>query len=297
MNLLKRHKNRIIISICVVVLLGIVLCWGGDSPALRGRTVEQSSDISAPIKEQAVEDVELAYLEQKAVNGEEDVYLTENQAPSTKAENQQEKKDGRHLTADAKTELAQQMTQEHIQAEEEGSEEYHEFNNDINVGNDNSVNAQIDKPTPIEPDKNSVTNKEMNCALSVRCDTVLDNIKWLDKEKHKLIPDNGVIFEEEQVVFYEGETVFNLLLREMKKNKIHMEFVNTPVYNSVYIEGINNLYEYDCGELSGWVYKVNNWFPNYGCSKYELKEGDKVEFVYTCNLGADVGGRNFLTEE
>ena len=39
--------------------------------------------------------------------------------------------------------------------------------------------------------------------------------------------------------------------REMKKAKIHMEFRNTPIYNSAYIMGINNLYEFDVGELSG----------------------------------------------
>ena len=76
----------------------------------------------------------------------------------------------------------------------------------------------------------------------------------------------------------------------MKRNKIHMEFVNTPIYNSAYIEGIANLYEFDCGELSGWMYKVNGWFPNYGCSRYQLKDGDRVECVYSCDLGADVGG-------
>ena len=62
------------------------------------------------------------------------------------------------------------------------------------------------------------------------------------------------------------------------------------MYNSAYIEGINNLYEFDCGELSGWMYKVNGWFPNYGCSRYQLKEGDVIEWVYTCDLGVDVGG-------
>ncbi len=69
-----------------------------------------------------------------------------------------------------------------------------------------------------------------------------------------------------------------------------MEFSFTPMYNSVYIEGINNLYEFDVGELSGWMYKVNNWFPNYVASRYVVKEGDNIEWVYTCNLGADVGG-------
>ena len=104
------------------------------------------------------------------------------------------------------------------------------------------------------------------------------------------IPKDGIILSERKAVFYEGESVFNILFRELKKNKIHLEFMSTPVYNSVYIEGINNIYEFDCCELSGWMYKVNGWFPNYGCSRYQLKEGDTVELIYTCDLGRDIGG-------
>lgn len=147
-------------------------------------------------------------------------------------------------------------------------------------------------PLPTEPGKTFISDKELTCTLSVRCDTILKNITWLDKEKVGLVPEDGIIFAEKQVPFYEGESVFNLLAREMKRNKIHLEFENTPVYNSAYIEGIANLYEFDCGELSGWMYKVNDWFPNYGCSRYQLKSGDRVEWVYTCDLGADVGGKH-----
>ena len=147
------------------------------------------------------------------------------------------------------------------------------------------------KPVPIEPQEVEITDKELTCTLLVNCSTILQNIAWLDPEKVELVPQDGIIFAEQTVTFYEGESVFNLLVREMKKNKIHMEFENTPIYNSAYIEGIGNLYEYDCGELSGWMYKVNGWFPNYGCSRYQLKAGDKVEWVYTCDLGNDVGGQ------
>ncbi len=146
------------------------------------------------------------------------------------------------------------------------------------------------KPAPVEPQSTEVTEEELTCTLSVRCDTILKNIGKLDPEKIEILPKDGVIFAERTVVFYDGESVFNLLSREMKKNKIHMEFVNTPIYNSAYIEGIGNLYEFDCGELSGWMYRVNGWFPNYGCSRYKLKKGDRVEWVYTCDLGTDVGG-------
>lgn len=146
------------------------------------------------------------------------------------------------------------------------------------------------KPLPVEPEDAAISDTAYTCTLSVRCDTILDNMDWLDPEKAELVPEDGVIFPATEVTFYEGESVFNVLQREMKKAKIHMEFVNTPIYNSAYIEGIHNLYEFDCGELSGWMYKVNGWFPNYGCSRYALKDADVVEWVYTCDLGVDVGG-------
>ena len=91
--------------------------------------------------------------------------------------------------------------------------------------------------------------------------------------------------------FTEGESVFDVLKRVCRENKIHMEFSETPVYQSAYIEGIGNFYEFDCGEGSGWMYRVNGEFPNYGCSRYTLADGDTVEWVYTCDFGADVGGR------
>ena len=73
--------------------------------------------------------------------------------------------------------------------------------------------------------------------------------------------------------------------------QLHLHQVQ-QLYNSAYIEGIANLYEFDCGSQSGWMYKVNGWFPNYGCSKYAVNEGDTIVWCYTCKgLGADVGGR------
>lgn len=150
----------------------------------------------------------------------------------------------------------------------------------------NAAESSNENIIPNEP------NTALTCKLSVKCSTILNNMNLLDPEKRELIPSDGVIFSEKNVEFNEGETVFNVLLREMKKNKIHLEFVKTPVFNSAYIEGIANIYELDCGELSGWMYSVNGSFPNYGCSKYTLKNNDKIEWVYTCNLGIDVGGYN-----
>lgn len=146
------------------------------------------------------------------------------------------------------------------------------------------------KPQPVEPQDVTVGDAVYTCTFSISCATILDNIKDLDPEKVELVPEDGWLMEPETVTFQEGESVFDVLLRVCREQTIHMEYENTPIYNSAYIEGIGNLYEFDCGERSGWMYSVNGWFPNYGCSRYQLRDGDVVEWVYTCDLGMDVGG-------
>ncbi|MDR1066221.1 MAG: DUF4430 domain-containing protein [Clostridiales bacterium] len=175
---------------------------------------------------------------------------------------------------------------------QDSAEEQRDMRFNASADNDSYFTGPVSdgKPTPVEPQGSVVTDEARICTLSVRCDTILDKISGINPDKIELIPDDGVVFTAATVTFYEGESVFNVLQREMKQAGVPMEFVNAPIYNSAYIEGINNLYEFDCGELSGWMYKVNGWFPNYGCSRYQLKEGDVIEWVYTCDLGIDVGG-------
>jgi len=146
------------------------------------------------------------------------------------------------------------------------------------------------KPMPVEPEDQDIDEKKSyTCTFSIECSTILNNLKDLDPDKRELVPSNGVILKPTKVTFYEGESVFDVLQRVCKEKGIHLESSWTPIYNSAYVEGIHNLYEFDCGALSGWMYRVDGWYPNYGCSRYQLKDGEKVEWRYTCDLGKDVG--------
>ena len=147
------------------------------------------------------------------------------------------------------------------------------------------------KPMPVEPeDQNIDKGKSFTCTFSIECSTILNNLSDLDPEKLEMVPSDGVILKATTVTFYEGESVFDVLQRVCREKGIHMEASWTPIYNSAYVEGIHNLYEFDCGSESGWMYRVNGWYPNYGCSRYQLAQGDVVEWRYTCKgLGKDVG--------
>ncbi len=127
------------------------------------------------------------------------------------------------------------------------------------------------------------------CTISISCSTILNNMKNLTAGKEEFVPSDGWILPATTVTFSKGESVHDVLKRICKDKGIHMESSYTPAYNSAYVEGINQLYEFDCGELSGWMYNVNGWFPNYGCSKYTVSDGDVINWVYTCDLGKDVG--------
>ena len=133
-------------------------------------------------------------------------------------------------------------------------------------------------------------NTENLCTITIRCDTIFDNAASLEEAKFPYVPEDGEILPVVTVEFTPGETVFEVLNRVCEAADLQIEYSWTPLYDSYYIEGINYLYEFDCGFESGWMYKVNGWFPNYGCSAYELQGGEEIVWEYTCvGLGADLG--------
>ena len=147
---------------------------------------------------------------------------------------------------------------------------------------------EAEKPAPEEPAEQP-TEPEVRAPMDEQ-PTILSNTDELDPEKLELVPEDGWILAPVTVEFTAGQSVFDVLLATVKAQAIHMEYQNTPMYETAYIEGIGNLYEFDCGALSGWMYRVNGWFPNYGCSRYAVQAGDVIEWMYTCDLGSDVGG-------
>lgn len=270
---MKSQKKKIVVGIITVLMLIFVYWWGGDSPGLRGWNL--NTDVQTTITQDNINYSDNSDLEEQT----DDVSVNDNNL--TVEEINQQSSDSDSVENSTGMVNDEQDSQSQTKNEDTGFKD--------KDGHKRDTSSQS-TPEPIEPNDVVISDKELTCTLSVRCDTIRKNIDWLDKGKIGLIPENNIIYPEQTVTFYEGESVFNLLVREMKRNEIHLEFENTPIYNSAYIEGIGNLYEFDCGELSGWMYKVNDWFPNYGCSRYRLQSGDKVEWVYTCDLGKDVGG-------
>ena len=124
------------------------------------------------------------------------------------------------------------------------------------------------------------------CYISITCKTALESGELSDSML-SVLPEDGIILEKLEVSYEDGATVFDVLASVVKENKIHMEYTGTS--KIPYIEGVANLYEFDCGPLSGWMYQVNGWFPSFNMGQYKIERGDHIEVIYTCDLGEDVG--------
>lgn len=94
-----------------------------------------------------------------------------------------------------------------------------------------------------------------------------------------VIDDQGTILGETEVELQDGDTVFKVLGRTLKKKGIQMEYTGSG--SGVYVQGINNLYEKSKGAGSGWMYRVNGVAVNKGAGSYKVKQGDKIEWFYS----------------
>ena len=151
--------------------------------------------------------------------------------------------------------------------------------------------ASCDKPNNVDkPTSSSETqvNDQFVCMFSIECSTAISHADQLDAAIKKYLPDDGTILSPTDIPFSEGESVADVLRRVCDENGIALE--TSGASGTLYVEGIGHLYEFDCGEGSGWMYKVNGEFPNFGCDSYLLSAGDTVEWIYTCDFGNDVGG-------
>lgn len=213
----------------------------------------------------------------------------------------QDQKEASHiLTKDAKKESLHKDSENYKDNTEEPHIKEKIIENTEEIPYDENTSLRKEEipsksPDMVEPSEEMTDfekeSDENICYISVVCDTIYSNLDFFNKDKLEILPQKGIILPETKAEFYEGESVFSITHRVLKRNKIHFEFTDNPMYSSVYVEGISNIYEFDCGDLSGWMYCVNGIFPNYGCSGYKVNDNDRIEWKYTCNLGEDVGNR------
>lgn len=163
-----------------------------------------------------------------------------------------------------------------------------------NKNTDNiSVNEESKKP--IQEEINTPTQKEENkeetekhappvdnnqyITMSIDCKTILNNMSKLPEQYIKYVPSNGMIMSPKKIKIQEGDTVFDIVMDTAKKQNIQIS------QKSGYIQSIHNLPEKLFDGSGGWMYSVNGDYANVGCKEYKLKNGDYVQWRYSCFIG------------
>ena len=116
--------------------------------------------------------------------------------------------------------------------------------------------------------------------MTIRCDTVLG------KTDSELIPEDGVILPLTEFAIEEGDTAYSILTEAARTYGIQTE--TRGAEGMLYVTGIHYLYEYEFGDLSGWMYHVNGQAPSVGSDACVLHDGDLVEWLYSCEIGNDL---------
>lgn len=122
-------------------------------------------------------------------------------------------------------------------------------------------------------DGSAAVENAQTAAVVVTCDSALSAGGDLKIE----LPDDGVLAELEELSFAEGATALDVLKEGLREAELPFEA------NGGYVTGIGNLYAGDCGEESGWMYRVNGEAPSVGADQYVLADGDVMEWYYICS--------------
>lgn len=267
-----KKKQTILAGAAVLLVLAAAFWYGGDAPGLRGWSLSQDSAQSAASSSQA---------SPAAPSGAASSAEPEGDNPSSDGAAAEGSTSGGGETS---AEIQQPAGTEEPSTGPAGPAQP--------AGDSGDASGQPEEPaqsTPPQPAQSSGEGESAACRISIDCSTVLSHLDWLESGKEDILPAGGVLLAETAVEPEAGETAFSLLQRVTREQGIHLEASFTPGTGSAYVEGIGNLYEFDCGQRSGWLYLVNGVSPGYSSSEYVLEPGDRVEWVYTCDMGRDVG--------
>lgn len=162
-------------------------------------------------------------------------------------------------------------------------------NNDSSTSS-NSVTKQESTPKPV-PKKKASSNQSDNKNTEQSKPKPKPTPSKPKEEKKTVtlsikISSSEVPLGATQVTMNDGETVLDALNRITKEKGIHRDV--TGGGSSAYVKGLANVYEFDRGQGSGWMYRINGVFPDRGVGAVKIQPGDNIEFLYTLDLGKDL---------
>lgn len=267
------------------VLISIILCLTVFCACSNGKTanVAGSTNITSSTSSEQTSDISEVSV-QNAKEVEKDKVQTKKETTekgektSATAESVS-KKDNKKTTDSSKKSNSNSKSNTKSKSNTEAKKKYAKEK-------ESAAASKADKPKTTLKKENDdkvtqTTSSEINCSITIECKSILNNMDDLKSGHESYVPKNGIMLDNYKATLKSKSTVYDLLKKACNDKGITYTAKDTMY--SVYIVGINNIDEKDCGKDSGWMYSVNGSFPNVSADSKRLKDGDKVVFTYTCS--------------
>lgn len=133
-----------------------------------------------------------------------------------------------------------------------------------------SNQSKTSTDSKVTVDKNKKTNTQKKFVTNQKEDSKIQVYVSIQGLNSKMASGN--------VKVEKDATIYDALKTLAQSKGIKL---STSGYGStIYIRGINGLYEFDHGAKSGWMYSVNGVKPSAGAGSYHVKKGDKILWEY-----------------
>lgn len=309
--------KKILLGVFVMCLLVVSFWYGGNAPGLQGFSVSTTEIAEEANKVQPASTMNMTDVSdaQGDRNGTDDdkesdnifkqffmnIKLKKSTTSSNKTQTNKQAQQNANQAVKKKDKKAEEEHSDVKKRDEKSSVKKEDSSKKEETNHSNTQQENTTGVTTESLDTEATTEKETEqtteavtvpkdtVTIFISCKTLLNNMDLLKDTKKSFVPKDGIVLKKTEVEIEDGDTVFEVLQRATKNHNIHLEYNYTPAYKSYYIEGIHNIYEFDAGNLSGWMCCINGEFTGTGCSFYKVKAGDEIQWVYTCNWGKDVG--------
>ncbi|EMR74105.1 hypothetical protein MBGDN05_00067 [Thermoplasmatales archaeon SCGC AB-539-N05] len=104
---------------------------------------------------------------------------------------------------------------------------------------------------------------------------------WLensDETSIKIVIFGDGWLVKDNIFAYDGDTVFSILEEISERNDVSLEFTYYEQFDSILIDSIGNNQNGNDGKY--WQYYVNGDIPMVGCDKYNVSNGDCIEWRF-----------------
>lgn len=136
-----------------------------------------------------------------------------------------------------------------------------------------SAAKQAEKPATTTASHSSSAAKRTTAASTSHAAVKTVNITIVGPK------DKGMLLKKKSVKINAGDTVLDVLLAAVGTNNVDYSGSGA----SAYVRGIDNIYEFDYGQTSGWNYKRNGIMTQKSCGVVKVNAGDTIEWIYKEN--------------